>query len=594
MVNRVTITGAPQGDIGTPNFTCVDISATSQVNVEDGKFYNISCSPNGGIGFHMGPSANAKNEIFFNNNVSFGQYGYKFDGGSYHIKYGELGNLTESALRLNGASDPVSVEGLLSENNKQFLSLGPSFGSLPITVSHINNGWDAQATAPCFWDLGGAQYFLAFSNTWSNTSFATPHAICGNSSSAGMFINNSFAWKVGGANAGLYAMLPPPATIQQLLGPSYGFYHGGNLVLGSVNPDSNNGLSFLQSTGGIRQGLRILENSTLRIDGAIPVANDDPYLGDGVVEVAGPGAPTVLPGCTVTGGDTSQGYAFWIFAKDADGKRTTEAHTFCSGPATPDSNHQMSFAWVGAPGSQSYDTMFLVNGQSCFIGNTAAMSITVSAMPVCDDSYPRPTQNEAEYVKLRGKGVYGYGSSSAVNPAWWIDNAAGFAEFPGGVSAPNLAQLCTASNAQTCIDALSSTGGTVYLGAGTYTGAITLPDNGNCVNLVGAGIDLTILTVSSGAAAVVSKSNSSLPLGCKITDLTLDGNLQATYGLRLLKGKGWQLQRLKVKRVVNGTGEGIILGESGAGAEFYEARIRDVSIAFEAGDYSDELEEAER
>ncbi len=587
MVNRVTITAAPQGDISTPNFTCVDISPTSQVKVEDGKFYNITCNPSGGIGFHIGPSPNAKNEIFFNNNVSFGQYGYKFDGGSYHIKYGEVGNLTESALWLGGASHPVSVDGLLSAANKQFLTLGPSFGHQPITLSHIDNGWDNLATAPCYWDLGGAQYFLAFSNTWWDTSSATPYALCGNSSSAGMFLNNSFAWKVGGASAGYYDMLPPPATIQQLLGPSYGFYHGGNIVVGSVNPNTDNGLSFLQSTGGTRHGLRILETSTPRTDGAIPVASDNPYLGDGVVEVAGPGAATVLPGCTVTGGDTSQSYAFWMFAKDADGKRTTEAHTFCSGPATLDSTHQMTFQWVGTPGSLSYDTMFLVNGQSCFIGNTGATSITVSAMPACDNAYLRPTQNEAEYVKLRGKGVYGYGPTSPASPSWWIDNAAGVASFSGGVSAPNLAPLCTASNAQTCINALAATGGTVYLGAGTYTGTITLPDNGNCVNLVGAGIDQTVLTVSSSASAVVTKANSSLPLGCRITDLTIDGSLQATYGLRLQKGKGWQIQRVKVKRVLAATGEGVVLGESsGTNAEFYEARIRDLTIAFESGDYT--------
>ena len=627
MMNRVAITGAPQGDINTPNFTCIDISPTAQVNVEDGKFYNINCNPSGGIGFHIGASANAKNEIFFNNNVSFGQYAYKFDGGSYHIKYGEVGNLSQSALLLNWASDPVSVDGLLSEANKQFLSLGAGFGPIPITLSHINNGWDGQATAPCFWDLGGAQYVLAFSNTWSDTSFPTPNAICGNSSSAGMFINNSFAWKVGGGNAGLYEMMPPPATIQQLLGPSYGFYQGGNIAVGSVNPNTNNGLSFIQSTGGTRQGLRVLENSTPRIDGALPVANDNPYLGDGVLEVAGPGAATVLPGCTVTGGDTSQGYTFWMFAKDAAGNRTTEAHTFCNGPATPDSNHQMTFQWVGTPGSQSYDVMFLVSGISCFIGSTSATSITVSAMPPCNNGYSRPTQNEAEYLNLRGKGLYGYGPASAVNPTWSIDNTTGnfvtnlatsnglqllgsggvsftvvkndgnnnvqlgdathAVSIPGGVSAPDISTVCTAPNAQACINAISAAGGTVYLGASTYTGALTLPDSGKCVNLVGAGIDLTFLTVSASAAAVVYKGNSSLPLGCRISDLTIDGNLQATYGLQLLKGKGWIIERVKVKRVTATTGEGIQLGESSVStAEFYDAKIRALTIAFESSDYT--------
>ncbi len=623
MVNRLSIIGAPSGDIGTPNFTCIDISPTSGVNVEDGKFYNINCNPSGGIGFHIGASANAKNEIFFNNNVGFGQYGYKFDSGSYHIKYGEVGNLSESALWLNAASDPVSVEGLLSEANKQFLRLGANFGFAPITLSHINNGWDDQATAPCFWDLGGAQYVLAFSNKWSDTNFTTPHAICGNVNSSGTFINNAFSWKVGGGSGGLYEMLPPPATIQQLLGPSYGFYAGGNMIVGSVNPNANNGLSFIQSTGGTRQGLRVLENSIPRIDGALPVSNDNPFLGDGVLEVAGPGAPTVLPGCAVTGGDTSVTYTFWMFAKDGNGNRTTEAHTFCPGPATFDSTHQVTLQWVGTPGSQSYDVMFLVNGASCFIGNTSATSITVSSMPACDNGYTRPLQNEAEYVNLRGKGLYGYGPASATNPTWWIDNVTGnfntnsatsnslqlrgsggasFAavqndgtdkvqlgdvthavSIPGGISAPNVETLCTAANAQTCVNAVATTGGTVHLAAGTYTGALTLPDNGKCVNLVGAGIDLTVLTVNASTSAVISKGNSSLPLNCRIADLTLDGHFQSSYGLRLLKGKGWQIERVKIQRVSVG-GEGAAFGESsGSNAEFYDARIRNLVVAFEAG-----------
>lgn len=148
-------------------------------------------------------------------------------------------------------------------------------------------------------------------------------------------------------------------------------------------------------------------------------------------------------------------------------------------------------------------------------------------------------------------------------------------------------KVCTAANAQTCIDTLSSTGGTVYLGASTYTGAVTLPDNGNCVNLVGSGVDLTVLTVNAAATAVVSKGNSSLPLGCRISDLTFDGNLQATYGLQLLKGKGWTIERVKIKRVLANTGEAAQFGEaSGSNAEFYEARIRGVSIAFESSDYA--------
>jgi hypothetical protein len=148
-------------------------------------------------------------------------------------------------------------------------------------------------------------------------------------------------------------------------------------------------------------------------------------------------------------------------------------------------------------------------------------------------------------------------------------------------------KLCTASTVQTCIDSLASTGGTVYLAPTTYTGPLTLPDSGKCVNLVGSGVDVTVLTVSAPATAVVYKGNSSLPVGCRISDLTVDGNLQTTYGLQLLMGKGWVIERVKVRKIVPDSGEGIALGESAvSSAEFYEARIRDISIAYESGSYA--------
>jgi hypothetical protein len=104
---------------------------------------------------------------------------------------------------------------------------------------------------------------------------------------------------------------------------------------------------------------------------------------------------------------------------------------------------------------------------------------------------------------------------------------------------------------------------------------------------VGSGIDQTTLTVDTAATAVIYKGNASLPTGCRISDLTIDGNLEATYGLQLLRGKGWHIERVKIKRVVADTGEGAVFGENlSSSAEFYEARIRNVTVAYEAGDYA--------
>ena len=444
LVDRVFINSAPQGDIATPDFTCIDISARSQTNVEDGKFYNIVCNPGGGTGFHVGASANAKNEIFFNNNVSFGKYGYKLDGGSWHIQYGEVGNHSVAGVEIGGWTDPVSIDGLLSEGNRQFLSIGPGPIRHPITLSHINNGWDDKAAASCFWDLGGAQFALAFSNSWGQSNVANPHHVCGNFQSSAIFINNAFAWKSYGSNfstqnAQYYL---PPEEMKQLLGASYGFFGGGNILLGTAQRGQyfNNGVSFIDGSGGIRRGLRYSADNTFKQSGTLPVAADHIFVGDGVIEIGGPGAPSfVLPGCAVTGNDHSIPYSIFLFALDSGRRRSSETHIFCNGPETLDAKHTVSFAWEPTPEAASYDVVVIFSsrrGEVCSAGNTAATSMTVRSPLNC--SYKFPLQNEAEYIKTRGRGIWGFGPANEITPTWSIDTANGDATFSGAVTAAKL------------------------------------------------------------------------------------------------------------------------------------------------------------
>jgi len=451
----VFISPAPQGDIPTPDFTCIDISAHSQVNVEDGKFYNIVCHPGGGIGFHIGPSANPKNEIFFNNNVSFGKYGYQLDSGSWHIQYGEVGNFSIAGLKIGGWTDPVSIDGLLSEANKQFLSIGTGPLRHPITLSHINNGWDEKATAPCFWDIGGAQFAFVFSNSWGQSNVANPHHVCGNGHSSAIFLNNAFAWKSYGSNYSTQnaQFHLPPEEMKQLLGASYGFYGGGNLLLGTAQQGQyfNNGVSFINSSGGTRRGFRYSADNTFKQSGTLPAAAGHLFIGDGVIEIGGPGAPSfILPGCAVTGGDTSTPYGIWILALDSGGRRTTESHSWsCYGPVTFDTGRTISFAWEPEPEAASYDVVLWKAGAFCFVGNTTSTNMTVHAQPACNN-YNFPIQNEAEYLKVRGKGIYGYGAASESNPSWSIDTAKGNGTFnnlevKSGLSTPKLQGITESS-----------------------------------------------------------------------------------------------------------------------------------------------------
>jgi hypothetical protein len=64
----------------------------------------------------------------------------------------------------------------------------------------------------------------------------------------------------------------------------------------------------------------------------------------------------------------------------------------------------------------------------------------------------------------------------------------------GITAAPFTANASLYSSLQAVVNAVATAGGgTVAIPSGTYSGPFTLPDNGACVNLVGAGVDLTVL-----------------------------------------------------------------------------------------------------
>jgi len=93
--------------------------------------------------------------------------------------------------------------------------------------------------------------------------------------------------------------------------------------------------------------------------------------------------------------------------------------------------------WTPQPEAASYDVVLLVEGVPCFVGNTADTSMTVHARPACNN-YSFPRQNEAEYIKTRGRGIWGFGPANERTPTWFIDTQSGSASFSGGLNAPKL------------------------------------------------------------------------------------------------------------------------------------------------------------
>ena len=91
-------------------------------------------------------------------------------------------------------------------------------------------------------------------------------------------------------------------------------------------------------------------------------------------------------------------------------------------------------------------------------------------------------------------------------------------------------------------------GGLIHLTPGTYqfTSQIALPDDGNCVNLDGAGKTETLLQYTgSPIAQFMFKGRASVPQRCYIRNLTVDANGNAAEAAAFLLGKGWTIENVR-------------------------------------------------
>jgi len=131
---------------------------------------------------------------------------------------------------------------------------------------------------------------------------------------------------------------------------------------------------------------------------------------------------------------------------DAGKRRTVDGHSWCNGPPLTalDTHHTLALHWAAQPEAASYDVVLLANGVFCFAGNTTDTTLTVRARPACNN-YSFPKQNEAEYLKTRGRGIWGFGPVGETTPTWFIDTASGSANFSGGVNAAKLQGITDSS-----------------------------------------------------------------------------------------------------------------------------------------------------
>src|SRR5450755_548418 len=162
-------------------------------------------------------------------------------------------------------------------------------------------------------------------------------------------------------------------------------------------------------------------------------------------------------------------------------------------------------------------------------------------------------------------------TSPQVNGEIWVDGT----QYTSLLSAYAAASAASTNSDQT-----------VRLGPGTYalSAGLVDPDNGNCVNIVGSAENGTILQASAAMATMILKGRTTKSFHCIYSSFTLDGNGLATDAMTIQQGKGWTIERIKVRRVANG-GEGFLLGNTTDGEAMYETRFNNNTCLFDGTDY---------
>jgi hypothetical protein len=114
----------------------VSLSNVEDMRVEDSSVYCNGTAGGNEVGFEIGPSANAKNEIFKHNNIHTCQFGIYQKSGSMHVldsefssNGGTCGSGTGSDIRIDGTTDVDIIEGNLNEGSTQFINTNNDSGS---------------------------------------------------------------------------------------------------------------------------------------------------------------------------------------------------------------------------------------------------------------------------------------------------------------------------------------------------------------------------------------------------------------------------------------------------------------------------------
>lgn len=306
------------------------------------------------------------------------------------------GTFNQIAYKIQGNSDPVSIEGDVWETVRQILVVSGTADS-PIHIKNLNVGAFSagfgSSSFPLF-DFGSSAQ-VSFEGVELDANSFTD-IFKGNDSSRVFSRNDN--WGNDGSEIG-------HRTIGKIKAEGSGYPFGLRETVASIGGHGtrNPHYGLIADSGSIRKVFGTVNDSATA--GATEFASEDTLLiADGAIEISGPHQPN-LPKLTVVGTAGATTYSIAVVALDSVGNKTliSKFNTTSTANATLTGSNYIQVDWPAVPGAASYDVLERDGGTYRLIANTATNTYNITSNPGGAFTYTIPTFNEAANLLFRGQ-----------------------------------------------------------------------------------------------------------------------------------------------------------------------------------------------
>jgi hypothetical protein len=318
-----------------------------------------------------------------------------------------------------GNADPTEIKNYTSEGSGQFFSgVGGGGGSFPVLFENNHSaGGSYAAPNKCDVDLNSsgtlAMTATLINNGWDAAVVPNHPAVCGNQQSHNVFINNVYqAWPTAGPTGF-------PYEPGKNYGADYLVINGGRLRVGTANTWSvwDAGYGFIGVHGTEIPGLGYSNDAGDCYPGAgLCIGRNSEFLGTGHLRLSSiwPIWPNSVS-CSVVGKAGSANWAMRIIPKNGAGQRGIwygfGGNYGCfHAPATLTRSNYVHLSWPWPLGAAKFDVVFMnpsapgVQGKLMATVSTNSVDITVN--PVAPWDYTFPTYDETAGTSFWGAGAY--------------------------------------------------------------------------------------------------------------------------------------------------------------------------------------------